>query len=380
MKIKKTFLFILSLMIFLGGVVLLRPVIVRANYAASVAYSCPSGGSLVGSNCFVGAICKGGSERRGVFIPSYACTTTPNNSCSDSFNNTRWNFDSSCNSIANGSTVPNISIALGACWMNSSGIRFCNQSIASYTYAATMVSYSCPSGGILSGTTCLTDNGCAANTCTTATCNNGTATVPGTKTDGACCVDNTWTPSAASVCPSQTVTQLSNCGRTRVVPGTSSPAFSPDPSKCYNVSYPQTNGCSWQLAVGTSKAETCCGSGADQTPGSFWNQWSPSSNMACSSATVAQTATCNNIPGLTKSQTVSGGTFPTPGACGSANNQATNTLPNPSALCDLGSATPSPLTGLGPWSWSCNGLCGGASTSCQTLSPMTISGWKEVAP
>ena len=47
--------------------------------------------------------------------------------------------------------------------------------------------YSCPSGGVLSGTTCITDNLCAANTCSNATCWNNLAWVTGTKN---CNVDN----------------------------------------------------------------------------------------------------------------------------------------------------------------------------------------------
>jgi hypothetical protein len=55
------------------------------------------------------------------------------------------------------------------------------------------LAYSCPSGGVLSGTTCITDNGCAANTCNNTQCWNNLAWVQGTKI----CADNSC---AANTC------------------------------------------------------------------------------------------------------------------------------------------------------------------------------------
>ncbi len=49
------------------------------------------------------------------------------------------------------------------------------------------------------------------------------------------------------------------------------------------------------------------------------------------------------------------------GACGPANYIAVATKPT-SGLCNVGS--PSIVTGLGPWKWSCKGTRGGSTASC----------------
>jgi hypothetical protein len=59
------------------------------------------------------------------------------------------------------------------------------------------------------------------------------------------------------------------------------------------------------------------------------------------------------------------------GVCGSANNSSFTIAPTTN-LCSSGSA--SSVTGSGPWSWSCNGLEGGSSATCQasaTIPPVT---------
>ncbi len=54
---------------------------------------------------------------------------------------------------------------------------------------------------------------------------------------------------------------------------------------------------------------------------------------------------------------------PINGVCGSANGTSTPTAPTGAAnLCSKGTATA--VSGLGPWSWSCNGLNGGTTASC----------------
>jgi hypothetical protein len=72
---------------------------------------------------------------------------------------------------------------------------------------------------------CTPDSSCAANTCTGSQCNGIDAScnatlVNGTKTDGVCCVDSTWSPSTDTKCTNETLTQTSNCNRTRSIPGT----------------------------------------------------------------------------------------------------------------------------------------------------------------
>jgi hypothetical protein len=53
------------------------------------------------------------------------------------------------------------------------------------------------------------------------------------------------------------------------------------------------------------------------------------------------------------------------GACGTANNVAVTTAPTTN-LCATGTATP--VTGTGPWSWTCNGSGGGTNAGCSAPS------------
>jgi len=53
----------------------------------------------------------------------------------------------------------------------------------------------------------------------------------------------------------------------------------------------------------------------------------------------------------------------TNGVCGSMNGVVTNTIPTTS-LCSSGTA--SPVGGIGPWSWTCNGASGGTTAQCAT--------------
>lgn len=64
------------------------------------------------------------------------------------------------------------------------------------------------------------------------------------------------------------------------------------------------------------------------------------------------------------------------GSCGPANGTPTATKPSGNQLCAFGS-TSSPVSGSGPWSWSCGGSCSGTAASCSTT-PDTD--WKEVSP
>lgn len=53
--------------------------------------------------------------------------------------------------------------------------------------------------------------------------------------------------------------------------------------------------------------------------------------------------------------------IPINGVCGSANGSTVSTAPI-SNLCSAGKA--SPVSGNGPWSWSCNSSNGGTNASC----------------
>ncbi|MDD5397020.1 MAG: hypothetical protein PHW24_03095, partial [Candidatus Moranbacteria bacterium] len=50
------------------------------------------------------------------------------------------------------------------------------------------------------------------------------------------------------------------------------------------------------------------------------------------------------------------------GICGVANGQSFSTVPSSPALCSVGLA--SPVTGTGPWNWTCSGSNGGTNASC----------------
>lgn len=55
----------------------------------------------------------------------------------------------------------------------------------------------------------------------------GSYSVSGTKTDGSCCTDSTWSPAPSTVCNGTSFTQTSNCGNTRTATGTSASACGP---------------------------------------------------------------------------------------------------------------------------------------------------------
>ena len=264
MKNKKMSLLVFGVVIFLSGLVFLMPVGVRADYAATVNYSCPSGGIISGSTCSYLATLSGGSSFNvplydyskwdttwgtgnfsvcnrtgigvsmppdgcpaGLYLPSaligYASSSDISNS-KTLFRSSVWqrtlpgcayvirstyatsptfaNCASQKNYISSVS-MPGVERALLGGYIASSagiygGTPTCKSSDTlsadktTCTYTAT-ASYSCPSGGTLSGTTCITDNGCAANTCTGQTCWNNLAWVPGTKI----CADNSC---AANTC------------------------------------------------------------------------------------------------------------------------------------------------------------------------------------
>jgi hypothetical protein len=61
---------------------------------------------------------------------------------------------------------------------------------------------------------------------------------------------------------------------------------------------------------------------------------------------------------------------PTPinGICASSNGATPTTIPS-TGLCNSGGI--SPVTGNGPWVWTCSGLNGGTNASCATVSPLT---------
>lgn len=73
------------------------------------------------------------------------------------------------------------------------------------------------------------------------------------------------------------------------------------------------------------------------------------------------TWTCNGANGGASQSCAAPVVGATNGQCGSANGVAVNAAPT-GGLC--GSGTASAVTGSGPWSWTCNGTTGGTSASC----------------
>jgi hypothetical protein len=61
------------------------------------------------------------------------------------------------------------------------------------------------------------------------------------------------------------------------------------------------------------------------------------------------------------------------GACGSANGQTFSSAPT-SGLCSAGTASPSSLSGSGPWNWQCTGTNGGTTAYCSANPPTVITG------
>ena len=74
--------------------------------------------------------------------------------------------------------------------------------------------------------------------------------------------------------------------------------------------------------------------------------------------------------------TVIGGTS-TNGSCGPANGQTYALAADATAagLCNLGTPNPSPVQGLGPWSWTCEGIAGGSNATCSALTNATTGTW-----
>ena len=258
----------------------------------------------------------------------------------------------------------------------------------------------CPAasgGGVLSGTTCITDNGCAANTCTTATCNNGIATVNGTKNcnvDNGCaantcagstcwnsyatvagtktcaCVPSSWSPAVSSVCAGSIFTQTDGC---TVWPATGTYAggtWSPAPStQCSGTSFIQTDGCTTQPATGTmscvcvpfswtpAASSVCAGSIFTQSNGcttqpATGTQPVTYSNKICSSAA---SSFCSDVQNCGKTNTITA-------ACVGTNSCTSNTDSLP--LAD------------------CGATCVSTTETCPSC-PASVyapNSWREVAP
>ncbi|HRR94583.1 MAG TPA: hypothetical protein P5083_00365 [Candidatus Paceibacterota bacterium] len=117
---------------------------------------------------------------------------------------------------------------------------------------------------------------------------------------------------------------------------------------------------------------------AEKTSTSTACTWTCGDWSACVNGT--QTRTCTSSPSgctgdnlypTSQSCTVN---VPVNAQCGSANGQSFNSAPTTN-LCAQGTATP--LLGTGPWTWTCNGLNGGANVNCsaEKTSTSTACTW-----
>ena len=141
----------------------------------------------------------------------------------DTANDTRTIYytvrNSSCTlpwggTIASGTSVQAYAASAVACGTSCvSQTRTCTNGVLSGAYTSqscsATLSTGCPSASaVCSWVADVTDN--CGNSCH----------YPGTKTDGACCVDTSWTPSESERCSGVSFTQTSNCTRTRTATGT----------------------------------------------------------------------------------------------------------------------------------------------------------------
>jgi hypothetical protein len=65
------------------------------------------------------------------------------------------------------------------------------------------------------------------------------------------------------------------------------------------------------------------------------------------------------------------------GVCGSSSGETYASAPS-SNLCSVGTA--SAVSGSGPWTWTCSGVCGGVAANCSASKQNDNANWIEVAP
>lgn len=123
-------------------------------------------------------------------------------------------------------------------------------------------------------------------------------------------------------------------------------------------------------ALATGQAGIC---GSDHGGGTFSSAPSNKASMCArgqaSTATVSGSSWVWTCTGSGTSATANCSTAycssAVDGVCGSADGSQMTSAPSGSQLCASGNA--SSVTGTGPWSWTCNGISGGATVSCTAL-------------
>ena len=98
-----------------------------------------------------------------------------------------------------------------------------------------------------------------------------------------------------------------------------------------------------------------CGSGNAQSMASGANGWT----WSCAGINGGQTSSCAAYKTSN-------------GVCGSANGTTVSSQPSGGSLCNAGTA--SPVTGGGPWNWSCSGSNGGSNANCSANKATTVNG------
>jgi len=111
--------------------------------------------------------------------------------------------------------------------------------------------------------------------------------------------------------------------------------------------------------------------------GSSVTAYQESTHCVSCTDVLSETRTCNNgtLSGSYAYQNCSP-ISAVPGACGSSNGAILRNPPTDN-LCSAGSPSPATLSGNGPWSWQCSGVCTGQPTSC---SAKLDTNWREVSP
>ncbi len=133
---------------------------------------------------------------------------------------------------------------------------------------------------------CIPSSVCAAVTCVGEQCADSCGNLyAGTKTDGICCVDTSWSPSPSTVCSGTSFTQTSNCDRTRSASGTmtggsccTDTSWSPSPSTvCSGQSFTQTSNCGrTRSATGTQSCASICVAGSGASCVAYGGVWTGS--------------------------------------------------------------------------------------------------------
>jgi hypothetical protein len=296
-------------------------------------------------------------------------------------------------------------------------------------YYDSVDSYSCPSGGILSGTICITDNGCAANTCVGLTCDNGITTVNGTmncnitctsftyNSWGTCtneiqtrtvassspsgctggnpllsqsctCAVSSWSPDSSGTCEGSYFTQTSNCNTTQQVAGT---GYCPPPPVCT----PTNPSCAANTCQGAFCSDGCnvlagtkvctstvtldisAGSDTKITGNVGGINEAGSSKQYIINIGTSVTLTEKTLAGTFNGWGGDGTCTGTSSTCNFVMNK-NRSVSTSTTVCSCGDKTQYCPTVT--WKDNCNNDCSGGTKTAGCSSTNTFGAWKEVAP